>query len=67
MQEYRVQAIVLLKRSIELELSDYQNTLRTDRDLDSLRELDEFQELLREIEPESEESGGDIVEPDEEA
>ena len=53
-EEYREQAIELLKRSIELEFADW-GLMRTDPDLDSLRDLDEFQTLLLENAQESEE------------
>ena len=62
-EEYRVQGILLLKRSIELKFEDW-NLLRTDPDLASLRELDEFQALLQENEQETEEPAPAGVEPD---
>lgn len=70
-QDYQGEAIRLLRRSFELEqkltrvdpdLESLPELLGTDPDLDSLRGLDEFQRLMKEIAENSEES--DTVVPD---
>jgi HEAT repeat protein len=72
-QDYRTEAIRLLRRSIELEqeltrvdpeLESLSELIRTDPDLDSLRELDEFQTLLQEFAENSEEPDTDVPDPD---